>query len=255
VDDASTDQTPAIIAEFTAKDRRVRCIRHETNKRLPAALNTGFAHSRGEYLTWTSDDNCYHSQALEEMVRVLAAHQDVGFVYTDYDVISETGQYVQTIPAKPPLQLLQQHAGLACFLYRRSVYEQLGGYSEDLFLAEDYDYWLRILASGSHMYPLHKSLYRYRRHRHSLTDEYRGSTFLAAEQALLRNLPGMAWASTAVKGRAYLYLASLAAWRGAHRAAFRYSITAMGFTPVAAVGKMVSFMTRYSMRRLLWFMH
>src|SRR5262245_61923913 len=59
VDDCSTDVTPAIIAEFSARDSRVHTVRHEKNKKLPGALNTGMALSRGRFLTWTSDDNLY----------------------------------------------------------------------------------------------------------------------------------------------------------------------------------------------------
>lgn len=255
VDDASTDQTPTIIAEFTAKDSRVRCIRHETNKRLPAALNTGFAHARGEYLTWTSDDNLYHPQALEEMVKVLASNSTVDFVYSDYDVISESGQLVQTIIAEPPIQLIQGHTGLACFLYRRRIYEQIGGYSEDLFLAEDYDYWLRILVSGFHMSPLHKSLYQYRRHPHSLTDEYRERRLLAAERALLLNLPQLRWISAEMRGRAYLFLASLAAWRGNYKAAFQYSFWAMCYAPSPVAAKVVTFLVKHTKQSLPRFTH
>ncbi|HEV2459378.1 MAG TPA: glycosyltransferase, partial [Ktedonobacterales bacterium] len=37
VDDASTDdETPQIIAEFCARDGRIRSMRHETNRRLPS---------------------------------------------------------------------------------------------------------------------------------------------------------------------------------------------------------------------------
>ncbi len=43
VDDASTDLTPDIVAKFAAADARIRCVRHQINRRLPAALNTGFA--------------------------------------------------------------------------------------------------------------------------------------------------------------------------------------------------------------------
>jgi glycosyltransferase involved in cell wall biosynthesis len=254
VDDASVDQTPAIAAEFAARDGRVQCIRHEVNRRLPAALNTGFAHARGQYLTWTSDDNCYHARALEEMVRVLTSRQEVQFVYADYDVIAEDGLLIQTVRAQPPIQLLGEHTGLACFLYRRGVYEQLGGYSEDLFLAEDYDYWLRILAARYHMEPLHQNLYRYRRHAHSLTDEYRGRAFLAAEQAILRNLPDLGWVGAAARGKAYLYLASLATWRGARRVAASYCVTAVRYAPGATGAKVVSFLFKYSVQRLLRFL-
>src|SRR5438128_1966436 len=57
VDDGSMDETSAILESLT--DDRVRKIRHQTNRGLSAALNTGCAEARGEYLTWTSDDNLY----------------------------------------------------------------------------------------------------------------------------------------------------------------------------------------------------
>ena len=57
VDDCSTDDSPQIVAGFAADDARIRVIRHAHNRKLPGALNTGFDAARGEYLTWTSDDN------------------------------------------------------------------------------------------------------------------------------------------------------------------------------------------------------
>src|SRR5262245_42250457 len=57
VDDASTDDTPHRLRAWSEKDSRIRVVRHATNRKLPAALNTGFAGARGKYLTWSSDDN------------------------------------------------------------------------------------------------------------------------------------------------------------------------------------------------------
>src|SRR5687768_16352258 len=68
VDDCSTDDTPRIMAEAVRSDARIRSVRHETNKKLPSGLNTGFRLAKGDYLTWTSDDNCYRPEALAEMV-------------------------------------------------------------------------------------------------------------------------------------------------------------------------------------------
>lgn len=244
VDDASTDNTSFLIAQWMAKDSRIRCIRHQTNKKLPAALNTGFAHARGVYLTWTSDDNRYLPSALEEMLQALTTGQGADFVYADYQVIDDDSQYVQTQVAPSPLSLIQGYNAVPCFLYRRRVYEQIGGYTEALFLAEDYDYWLRVLSSGYIMLPLHKTLYQYRRHTQSLTDTYKGSAFLAAEQALLRNLPRLVGAGTDIRGRAYLYLASLATWRGDHRRAIQYSLRALRYVPLLVLGKMTYFIAK-----------
>src|SRR4029079_4361219 len=59
VDDCSKDDTPAIIAEYAARDPRVRSIRNTTNQRLPRSLNIGFAEAGGARLTWTSHDTFY----------------------------------------------------------------------------------------------------------------------------------------------------------------------------------------------------
>jgi glycosyltransferase involved in cell wall biosynthesis len=244
VDDCSTDQTPEIIAGFLQKDARIRCIRHEQNKRLPAGLNSGFAEARGALLTWTSDDNRYLPHALEELVKQLTSNPTIDFIYSDYDEIDEAGQFLQTVHVKPATQLLQGNEGLACFLYRRRIYEQLGGYTADLFLAEDYDYWLRVLAAGFQMVPVHTHLYQYRRHAKSLTDAYRDATFLAAERALLRNLPKMTWASSTLRGQAYWHLAALARRRREYRLAFRYGLRGLRYAPTQGLGRVTSFLMR-----------
>src|SRR5262249_38202580 len=52
VDDGSTDDLEARIRRH-AGDRRLLFL-GQPNQKLPAALNHGFAHARGEFLTWTS---------------------------------------------------------------------------------------------------------------------------------------------------------------------------------------------------------
>ena len=213
VDDASTDGTAQIVATFASRDGRIRPLRHEKNRRLPGALNTGFSATRGQLLTWTSDDNRYHRDALAEMVNVFAVRPDVDYVYSDYTIIDGEGERVRTVAVALPQQLAQLYDGVSCFLYRRQVYERVGAYADDLFLAEDYDFFLRVLADGSVMYPLHKNLYDYRIHARSLSDEQRGSTFAAAERALLKHLSDFGGASAEFRGGLLLYLASLSAWR------------------------------------------
>jgi glycosyltransferase involved in cell wall biosynthesis len=244
VDDASTDDTPDIIASFASSDSRIHHLRHPRNLRLPAALNTGFDQARGTYLTWTSDDNHYRPEALAEMATVLEADPKVDFVYTDYDVIDEAGRYLRTNVAPPPARFIQGYDAIPCFLYRRSLYAELGGYADDLFLSEDYEYWLRIYATRHTMVPLNMNLYEYRRHSRSLTDEHRGKTFAASERALLRHLPDLAWAGSAVQGEAYLHLASLASWQGHPWQAADYALRAVKSRPVKLAAKNVEYVIR-----------
>lgn len=231
VDDASTDDTPDIIARYMARDGRIRCVRHTRNRRLPASLNTGFAAARGAYLSWTSDDNRYHPHALASMARVLDEQPGADFVYASFEIMDADGATVGRHLAQAPEAFLRGETSNACFLYRRAVYEHLGAYAEDLFLAEDYEYWLRVLLGGHRMVALAEPLYSYRRHERSLTDAYRGKTFAAAEQALLRHMPAIAARGPRTQGEVYLFLASLASWRGDRRSALSYALRAIRYAP------------------------
>lgn len=166
VDDCSTDATPSILDGYR-NDPRVKIIRHTMNSKLPSALNTGFSHSSGAYLSWTSDDNLYISDAIEQMVDYLEGHPDVAFVYADYWLIDDHGDIMRRVRAGPP-EHLREYCAIACFLYRRDVYDKVGDYDPALFRYEDYDYWLRVMQSFKMAwYP--EPLYFYRRHISSLT--------------------------------------------------------------------------------------
>src|SRR3990170_7698958 len=142
VDDGSIDETPEIVMSY--KDDRIKYIRHEKNRGLPHALNTGFAETIGEYLTWTSDDNYYSNDAIEKMLRFLK-NNNCSFVYCDFIEFNDNtsfDHYIQKLPKNPNLES-GNNIG-ACFLYTRKVKEEIGDYDPDAFLAEDYDYWIRI---------------------------------------------------------------------------------------------------------------
>lgn len=55
VNDASTDDTAAVLATFT--DPRLRCLQHSTNQGAPAARNTGIGAARGEYVAFLDSDD------------------------------------------------------------------------------------------------------------------------------------------------------------------------------------------------------
>lgn len=56
-DDASTDETPQIVAELAARDGRVRYVRQEVNHGLTANFNAVFRAARGRYVMVLADDD------------------------------------------------------------------------------------------------------------------------------------------------------------------------------------------------------
>jgi len=206
VDDASTDRTPEIIAAYAAKDARIHTVRHPSNRRLPGALNTGFEAARGEYLTWTSDDNLYRPAAIADMVAFLQSHAEVGLVYADCSAIDDRGRTAGMFYTAEPEFLPFGNPVGACFLYPSRVRDQVGKYADDLFLVEDYDYWLRIARSFK-VARLPKDLYLYRAHDQSLSSRRRKAVNRAHGIALMRNLPGIPWIDNATRAKAYFKLA------------------------------------------------
>lgn len=174
VDDCSQDATPQILAEYAAHDSRIRIVRNKENQRLPRSLNIGFAEARGMFFTWTSDDNAYAPEALREMVSYLQRFPEYMMVNAAMELLFEDVSGKQHLvdtdrfDADPWKMFVQNRIG-ACFLYRRSVPQEIGGYDPEMFLLEDYDYWLRILIRYGRIGHIKKVLYRYRIHEGSLS--------------------------------------------------------------------------------------
>jgi len=187
VNDASTDSTAQKIEAWAEKDERIRAIPLDRNLGLPAALNAGFRLARGAHYTWTSDDNWYRPDALAMLLDALKAEPRSDVIFSDYTEVDENGAPLREIPARWRGDLLLGNRIGPCFLYRREVDATLGGYAEELTLAEDYDFWLR--ASRQFRFsPLNESLYFYRIHSDSLTAR-RGEAIEAASLlALERHL-------------------------------------------------------------------
>jgi glycosyltransferase involved in cell wall biosynthesis len=170
LNDGSHDATPDILADYASRDNRIIYRDNPRNLGLPATLNAGFSIARGDYHSWTSDDNLLRPDMLSTLAIVLDADASVGIAYGGYSVIDSNGEILRY---QPPRSVDDRWFGNpvgAAFLYRREVTAALGGYDESLFGAEDYDFWLRA-ARQFKMQSVDQDLYLYRRHDASLTNQ------------------------------------------------------------------------------------
>src|SRR5215510_16389067 len=95
VDDASEDHTHEVVSDFS--DKRIKYIRHEANKRVSAARNTGVLSASGDYIAFLDDDDEWLPRTLQMQVALLEDSTSiVGGVYTGYVQIDRyTGQVLQ----------------------------------------------------------------------------------------------------------------------------------------------------------------
>ena len=182
VNDNSSDSTLSIAEVFKQKDNRVKVITNKTNLKLPMSLNIGFANANGEYYTWTSDDNFYNLNAIEEMVSYLESHPNDAMVCADFIKLNEKTNKIEVLNLNvSPQNMINSNCVGACFLYRKSVANLVGEYNKNKFLVEDYDYWLRIMLKGD-IGHISKTLYTYRIHNESLTGTRMNEILLKTKQ-------------------------------------------------------------------------
>jgi len=243
VDDASSNDAPAVIADYAARDSRVRVLRHAENRRLPAALNRGIRAASGTLMTWFSDDDVYRPQAMERMVAYLAEHASVDIVYTDITLVHGDGRVAGKLRVGPPEQLgISKPVGI-CFLARRQAFASTG-FSEDLFLAEDLDFWIRAFMRFN-LAPLHEDLALYRQHGGTLTQRYPRTEILQVHQRILdRHQHRMHWLDASGKAHAYLRLAKQQLRQGAPGPALSALGRAAGFGPRALGGVLADVLAR-----------
>jgi glycosyltransferase involved in cell wall biosynthesis len=90
-DNASSDGTEDICRRYVAKDRRVRYIRRTENIGGPGNFRYVFAQCAGQYHKWSTADDYWHPQFLEEAVAVLDGRPDVVLCYPKTRLIDAAG--------------------------------------------------------------------------------------------------------------------------------------------------------------------
>lgn len=169
VNDCSTDATSKIINQYAQNDFRIRVIDNIENKKLPASLNIGHRQAKGNFITWTSDDNIYELNAIEVMLnQIFEKKADVA--YCDFFLIDNNGDKIREVKLLEIENMIFGNFIACCFLYKKEVFVRNVEYNENLYLAEDYDFWLRAILHSRYT-QINRALYYYRKHEDSLTNQ------------------------------------------------------------------------------------
>lgn len=170
VDDGS-DQPTAQEIETQFGDPRIRVIRHDGNRGVAAARNTGFRAARASWILLLDADDRLDPGYMEATLAACAEHPDADWVLTDFQLFGASNDIWRfPVPLPPPCPTHLYYVGAGVLLQKR-VWEAVGGYAEgtSLLSGADLDFWLTAFEQG--MRPTHVAtpLYLYRRHSGSMT--------------------------------------------------------------------------------------
>ena len=167
VDDGSTDNTVDIIQEACKCNPAIRLLNGPQMGPGPAR-NVALSRSRGEIITFLDADDLWPADKLQVQLARLNKTPRV-------DVVSGLIRYFDKL-SREQLEPAEDsqindifHVHLGAAVFRRSVFDRLGLFHEDMLYSEDVDLILKIREAGIPMSILrHVTLY-YRRHPDSMT--------------------------------------------------------------------------------------
>jgi GT2 family glycosyltransferase len=173
VDDASTDQTPDVLADY---GERVRAIRREENGGFAAACNDGAAAAGGDLFVFLNNDTIPRAGWLDALVRDAERHPRAAVVGAKLVFPDGSVQHAGVVvgqdshprhlyagfPADHPAVNRSrpfQIVTAACALIRREAFEQAGGFDTSFRNSlEDADLCLRLRALGWEVRYCHESV-------------------------------------------------------------------------------------------------
>lgn len=156
VDDASTDDTPAVAlrcAQMSSGSQSIRSIRVPENMGLSMARNVGFYSSEGKYIIHLDADDMLDRSALARLADALDQDTSIHIAFGGLDVMDEHGsERRENDWPKQSFDWWDQMAHLNQVPYsalmRRSVLEASGGYRQRHWRAEDASFWTRVTSLG-----------------------------------------------------------------------------------------------------------
>jgi glycosyltransferase involved in cell wall biosynthesis len=176
-DDGSTDkQTLLELGILATADPRIRVVRL-SHVGLSTALNYGMAACRSDLVARMDSDDWMHSERLARQIEYMRANGHVDVLGTQMSWSSQKGvtehAAVVDMAVLGTRDFLLNHPTV---MFRRHVVAGVGGYDKDVYPAEDFDLWIRLLKARRVIHNLPDVLLRYRVHpgqitwKHDLTD-------------------------------------------------------------------------------------
>lgn len=160
IDDGSEDDTVAIASSF--HDHRIH-VMHQPNRGPAATRNAGIERAQAPLVSTLDSDDLWHPRYLQVVAEALSRERDASFAYTDAWVLDDpsgrirrtTEMAYQRPPDPPPStastflkELIKRNFIYNSVTTRREALIRVGGYDERLWVGEDWELWLRLVASG-----------------------------------------------------------------------------------------------------------
>jgi glycosyltransferase involved in cell wall biosynthesis len=160
LDNASQDNTHAIVASMALRDSRVRYVRHSKNLGLIGNLNACIEFARGKYVKVLCADDRLEPGCISAMVEVLEQNTDVSLVGCARKVTDANLSFLRIAGARAETMRIAGRQMIAdCFFWGNRIGEptavmfrradSLRGFSQNYDQLVDMEMWFHLLRIGN----------------------------------------------------------------------------------------------------------
>lgn len=166
VDDGSTDQTIDTI--LSIDDNRIKLFRNDKNRGIPYTRNRLLEYSKGDYIAVLDADDIADSTRLQKQVDFLSENEEIDVAGSYYKVFGNKFSRVIKTPFRKPdeihcyLMFYNNIANPTVMFKKEFIDKHNIQYDEKFFVAQDYEFWTRIISSGGKIAIIPEALTKYR---------------------------------------------------------------------------------------------
>ena len=170
VNDSSTDHTDEVIKKLKKKFKKIKYFK-KNFKNLSKTMNYGISKTKGSIICKIdADDTVVSTFAKRKYEFFLKSKSD--FVYSDLIIRDKVKnlKYIKKQVAKFFSRSLFYPCGSGC-LYKKKIWKKVGGYNQNNFYQDDYDFWLKVnKLKGIKIKHLSEALYVYNKHETNMSN-------------------------------------------------------------------------------------
>lgn len=146
INDGSPDNTEEIALEYCKKDQRIKYY-YKENGGHSSARNFGILKSTGKYILPLDADDWISNAYLEEATKILEADENVTLVTGQVQLFGNNNEKV-LMPSYDLRSFLIVNYITISSLFRRTDYNNTGGFDETMLGFEDWDFFISLLKKG-----------------------------------------------------------------------------------------------------------
>ena len=153
-DDGSKDNTYEVALQNKRQHENIILLRNEQNLGLNATLNKCLTIAKGDYIARMDGDDISLPTRFEKQVKFLDEHPEFALVSCPMSLFDKNGEWgknhLKAYPSKKDVITHIPSFTHAAVMIRKSVYVEVGGYtqSEYLLRVEDCHLWFKIYSLG-----------------------------------------------------------------------------------------------------------